>query len=86
LDRLLSPAVLALLAREQAHGYEFIRQLKGLDMFAEVLPDISGVFKALKSMEEEGLIPSNCEFGDIGPAKRPYSMTKNNEAHPGSII
>jgi DNA-binding PadR family transcriptional regulator len=51
LDRPLWPAVLALLAREKTHGYDAVQQLKELAMFAEVPPDPSGVYNALKSMK-----------------------------------
>ena len=80
LDRLLRPAVLALLAREKTHGYDVVQQLKGLEMFAEVPPDISGVYKALKSMEEEGLISSSWEYGDTGPARKRYVLTKDGRS------
>ena len=79
LDRLLRPAVLALLARDKTHGYDIVQQLKALEMFAEVPPDTSGVYKALKSMEEEGLISSSWEFGDTGPAKKQYALTKDGK-------
>jgi DNA-binding PadR family transcriptional regulator len=79
LDRLLRPAVLALLAREKTHGYDVVQKLKELEMFAEVPPDTSGVYKVLKSMEEEGLICSNWEFGDMGPAKKQYALTKQGK-------
>ena len=80
LDRLLRPAVLAMLARQKTHGYDVVQQLKELEMFAEVPPDTSGVYKALKSMEEEGLISSCWEFGDTGPAKKQYALTKDGKA------
>jgi DNA-binding PadR family transcriptional regulator len=80
LARHLRPAVLALLARERTHGYEIVQRLQELEMFVEVPPDTSGVYKALKSMEEEGLIAATWEFGDAGPAKRTYALTKDGKA------
>jgi len=79
LDRLLRPAVLALLAREKTHGYDVVRKLKELEIYAELPPDTSGVYKILKSMEEEKLICSSWEFGDIGPAKKQYALTKQGK-------
>jgi DNA-binding PadR family transcriptional regulator len=79
LDRLLKPAVLALLARGKTHGYDISRRLNELEMFTEVPPDTSGVYKALKSMEEEGLISSSWEMGDVGPAKKRYALTKDGK-------
>jgi DNA-binding PadR family transcriptional regulator len=80
LDRLLRPAVLALLAREKTHGYDVVQQLKELEMYSEVPPDTSGVYKALKSMEEEGIISSSWEFRDTGPAKKRYALTEDGKA------
>ena len=80
LDRLLRPAVLALLAREKTHGYDIVQRLQDLKMFAEIPPDTSGVYKALKSMEDEGLVSAKWEFGDTGPAKRSYALTKDGMA------
>jgi len=79
LDRLLRPTILALLSRDKTHGYDVIHQLKELAMYIEYPPDASGVYKALKSMEEEGLISSSWEFGDIGPAKKRYALTKDGK-------
>lgn len=79
LDRLLRPAILALLAREKTHAYDVVRRLKELEMYAEVPPDTSGVYKALKSMEEEGLVSSSWKPGNTGPAKKRYTLTKHGK-------
>jgi DNA-binding PadR family transcriptional regulator len=80
LARLVRPAVLALLARGKTHGYDIVQRLQDQEMFVEVPPDTSGVYKVLKSMEEEGLVSANWEFGDSGPAKRSYALTKDGMA------
>jgi DNA-binding PadR family transcriptional regulator len=80
LARLLRPAVLALLARGKTHGYDIVQQLQGLEMFSDLPPDTSGVYKVLKSMEEEGLVSANWELGDSGPAKRSFALTRNGTA------
>ncbi len=80
LARLLAPAMLALLARGKAHGYEIVQRLHDLEMFVEVPPDTSGVYKALKLMEEKGLVSAHWEFGNAGPAKRSYALTRDGLA------
>jgi DNA-binding PadR family transcriptional regulator len=80
LDRFLRPTILGLLARERTHGYDLVQQLQKLKMFSDIPPDTSGVYKVLKSMEEEGLVSSSWELGDVGPAKRSYAPTKNGMA------
>ena len=79
LARLVRPSVLALLARGKAHGYDIVRQLQELAMFVEIPPDTSGVYKVLKSMEEEGLVSGAWVVGDAGPAKRRYVLTKDGK-------
>ena len=76
LARLLRPAVLALLVRGKTHGYDVVQQLHGLEIFADLPPDTSGVYKVLKSMEREGLVSASWQLGDSGPAKRQYALTK----------
>jgi DNA-binding PadR family transcriptional regulator len=77
LARLLRPALLALLARGETHGYDLVRQMRGLKVFCSLPPDTSGIYKVLKSMEQEGLVESSWESGDSGPAKRRYVVTKD---------
>jgi DNA-binding PadR family transcriptional regulator len=74
LARLLRPALLALLAHGKTHGYDLIQQIHGLPIFSEFPPDISGIYKVLKSMEQEGLVSASWELGDSGPAKRRYAL------------
>jgi poly-beta-hydroxybutyrate-responsive repressor len=80
LDRLLRPVVLAMLARAATHGYDLVQQLGRLKMFAKSPPDTSGIYKTLKSMEKEGLIASDWDLGDHGPAKRSYALTKDGRS------
>jgi DNA-binding PadR family transcriptional regulator len=80
LDRLLRPTILGMLAREKTHGYDLVQRLNELKMFSDIPPDISGVYKVLKLMEEERLIAANLEFGESRPAKRSYSLTKDGMA------
>lgn len=77
LDRLLRPTILGILAREKTHGYDLVQRLNELNIFSDLPPDASGVYKLLKSMEEEGLISANWEFVNTRPAKRSYALTKD---------
>ena len=61
LDRLLRPAVLALLAREKTHGYDIVQRLQDLVRCSlRFLPIQAEVYKALKSMEKKGCL---CQLG-----------------------
>jgi DNA-binding PadR family transcriptional regulator len=77
LARLVRPAVLALLAREEIHGYVVVGRLRELPLFGDCPPDASGVYKTLKAMERDGLVSSSWETGDSGPAKRRYRLTED---------
>lgn len=80
LARLLHPILLALLARQPGHGYKLATRLAALDMFGDDPPDTSGVYKALKGMEKEGLLSSSWESGDAGPARCSYALTERGLA------
>jgi DNA-binding PadR family transcriptional regulator len=80
LDRLVRPALMALLAREETHGYRLVQQLQTMAMFVISPPDVSGVYKQLKTMQDEGLADAVWETGDAGPAKRRYSLTDDGRA------
>jgi len=80
LARLVRPAVMAILAREPAHGYRIAQHLQELAMFKDQSPDPTGIYRLLKDMEDEGLMVSNWDLTDSGPAKRRYALTKTGRA------
>ena len=56
LDRLLQPAILALLAEASLNGYRVGKKLGTLAMFQERKPDASGMYRTLRELEHRGLI------------------------------
>lgn len=80
LGRLVQPAIMALLAEESLHGYLLVQRLSEMEMFGGQKPDPTGVYRTLRSMEEDGLVGSSWEFGDTGPAKRRFELTKSGRA------
>jgi DNA-binding PadR family transcriptional regulator len=76
LTRLLRPAILGVLARGPAHGYAIMEAFLELNIFPEGQPDHTGVYRLLKTMEEEGLVSSNWDLADSGPARRPFVLTE----------
>lgn len=77
LDRLLRPSVMAVLARTPGgqHGYRIAQSLREVAIFGDCPPDSAGLYRALKSMEEEGYLKSDWHTEGTGPAKRVYSLT-----------
>ncbi len=80
LARLLRPAIMSVLAGEPAHGYLVAEKLGGLKLFAELPPDRAGVYRALHDMEERGLVESDWELTDTGPARRSFHLTEAGTA------
>lgn len=77
LDRLVRPAVLTLLAQDPLHGYELLKRLATMALFHGRPPDATGVYRLLRDMEGEGLVASDWERADRGPAKRRYAITRD---------
>ncbi len=75
LGKLLRPAILATLASGPSHGYAIHAGLGDLEGLAERPPDHTGVYRALRSMEEEGLVSSIVAIADKGPSRRRYRLT-----------
>lgn len=72
-ERFAEPALLLLLREQPAHGYEL------LDALGELLPgervDMGNLYRALRALEEDGLVSSEWDAAAQGPAKRVYSLT-----------
>jgi len=72
--RFLEPGLLALLRDRPTHGYELIAELPTLVGTERV--DVGNVYRALRGMEERGLVTSEWSDELPGPAKRTYEITE----------
>ncbi|NUM52419.1 MAG: helix-turn-helix transcriptional regulator [Candidatus Hydrogenedentes bacterium] len=79
LDRFVRPSVMAVLARHPRglHGYLIAQHLRGVAIFAECLPDTTGLYRVLKSMETEGYLAADWDLEGSGPARRVYTLTES---------
>jgi PadR family transcriptional regulator, regulatory protein PadR len=72
-ERFAEPALLLLLRERPAHGYEL------LDALGELVPgervDMGNLYRALRALEEDGLVSSEWDAAAPGPAKRVYRLT-----------
>ncbi|AFM23603.1 PadR family transcriptional regulator [Desulfomonile tiedjei] len=75
LDKLVQPTILALLAREDLHGYGLVQKITEYPMFAGDKPDPTGVYRFLKILEQRGLVTAEWELADSGPPKKVYKIT-----------
>lgn len=68
----LQPCLLLLLDDGPAHGYELLERLADLGMDRT---DPGGLYRALRAMDEAGLVVSYWEQSTAGPARRTYDLT-----------
>jgi PadR family transcriptional regulator, regulatory protein PadR len=74
LDKLIQPAILAVLAEGPIHGYGLAERIGVLPAFAGNAPDVSGIYRFLKAMEGRGLVLSSWDLSESGPAKKTYQL------------
>ena len=80
LDRLVQPAILVILMDGPLHGYRVAERIGEMPSFACQKPDMSGVYRFLKTMERNGYVVSCWDVSDGGPAKKTYQITESGEA------
>lgn len=68
----LRPILLLLLAEEPAHGYGL---LEDVSTFGLERADPGGLYRTLRAMEQDGLVASDWEESESGPARRSYRLT-----------
>jgi len=77
LKGLLDPCILAVIATEEAYGYEIVRRLTvaGLGDVAE-----GSAYPALARLERGGLLASRRVESDSGPPRKYYRLTPSGRA------
>ena len=77
LNRLSQPTIPTLLAANDKpmHGYIIVQQAAHSPMFGGKKPDATGIYRALKRMEEAELVTSEWETPEEGSAKRLFTLT-----------
>lgn len=69
----LQPFLLLSLDQWQSHGYELIRRLT---LFGFEAIDPGSVYRTLRQLEKDGLLESDWDTTNGGPARRRYSVTE----------
>jgi PadR family transcriptional regulator, regulatory protein PadR len=67
----LRPCLLLLIKEQPGHGYDLVARLKSL----RIDDQPTTLYKALRSLEQDGTIRSEWEFSNIGAARRVYQLT-----------
>ena len=78
LNRLSQPTILTILAanNKPMHGYIIVQEAAKSPMFGGKKPDATGIYRALKRMEEAELVKSRWETPEEGSAKRLFELTE----------
>lgn len=79
LDRLIQPAVLLILTEGPLHGYAITERIAEMPSFADQKPDVSGVYRFLKTMEGKELVVGTWDLSASGPARKRYQITPTGE-------
>ena len=69
----LRASLLLLIGETPAHGYDLLEHIQDLGL-ANVDP--GGLYRALRVMEQDGLVVSWWEHSTAGPARRSYRLTE----------
>jgi DNA-binding PadR family transcriptional regulator len=77
LDRLLRPAVLSCVAEESQHGYQIAKRLEALRIFKGAPPDLAGLYRCLRDLENQGLVAGEWDTPAGGKARRRFSITRD---------
>ncbi len=77
-ERFGEPALLRLISEGPTHGYELLERLPAL--VGDERVDVGNVYRALRALEEEGLVVSEWSADLPGPAKRSYTLTDEGRA------
>jgi PadR family transcriptional regulator PadR len=76
--RFVEPSLLLLLREDASHGYSLMDSLEQAG-FAEGNLDPSIVYRALRGMEQAGLVISQWDTSQPGPPRRVYQLTQSGE-------
>src|SRR5256885_16194329 len=68
----LQPCLWLLLRERPDHGYELAARLRPMH---DGDGDAGGVYRALRALERNGLVCSEWQASDVGPARRTYYVT-----------
>jgi len=72
-ERFLEPTLLLLLFEKPAHGYELVDRVA--EIVAGERPELGGLYRVLRALEDDGLVKSEWDAAAPGPAKRRYELT-----------
>ena len=86
ISRFVEPALLLLLHRGPNHGYGLMDSLGELG-FGEYPMDYSAVYRALRTLEDSGMVASLWDLeSSAGPPRRVYTITPDGGDYLGAWV
>ncbi len=73
--RFLQPCLLLLIAESPDHGYDLLERLAAFGFER----DPGSLYRALRSMEGDGLVRSEWQLSGAGPGRRRYELTEDGQ-------
>lgn len=73
-ERYVQPSILMGLYLKPSHGYELIQNIQNFGFLEGQAPP-GMIYRHLRQLEEDGLVSSQWETAEAGPAKRIYQIT-----------
>ncbi|MCF8070236.1 MAG: helix-turn-helix transcriptional regulator [Desulfobacterales bacterium] len=77
-ERYIQPSILLALKEGSTYGYELIQEISKFG-FVEGQAPPGMIYRHLRDLEENGLVVSEWETQDSGPAKRNYNLTDEGQ-------
>ena len=74
----LQSCLLVLLHREPGYGYSLMDGLREFGFQPDQM-DISIIYRALRTLEEDGLVSDTWDDNSLGPQRRVYTLTPQGE-------
>ena len=74
----LVPVVLLMLRQWSSYGYELMEKMAAFGLTAM---NAGTFYRTLRQMEKDGMVNSNWDTSEAGPARRVYSITEAGEAY-----
>lgn len=76
LDKFIQPVILYILSKNECSGYRIIQEMGTFVLFKDGLPDATGVYRYLKSMENRGHIEACEYYNENNIQKKKYKITE----------
>jgi len=73
--KLIHPTIMTVLAEGGLHGYRIVELSSQTPMLGGSCPDPTGVYRVLRTMENEGFVKASWCASERGPKKKTYHLT-----------